>query len=215
MLSKRFSLLIILAFSFFSIGQESAIKICNEKLIELNTTEQGNWSRLNDTTLTWVHSDTFRIINRISAIRGAAQLDSLTITLRFADGWNKDRIETTKKNNAAIIEPLSTKFLAALDSMEWEGIKLNRQMFLANKVLYLPLLRSITKFTAADMELYNSIERIPDYLYNNVGIYLDSRPNYAFQYIDDIKVDNIMFDQLKHISKTLDSEKTKIGIKMY
>ena len=211
----RCTVFIIFLIGYLSYAQNSAESLCKKKLAELQKTEVGTWKMLNDTTLIWVHNDTFTTVNKTSPIRGMAFADSMTITLTFQENWSQKILEETSKLNTSLIDPLSLKFIAAMDSINWEGVKLNENMFLANEVLYLPLLRSITKFTDEDMENYRKIQRLPDFIVDGIGIFLDTKPNYGCQYIKEIENDNLLFEQLQFVSKTLGSEKTKIGIKQY
>ena len=211
----RYLVLLILFLSLNGIAQDSAKEVCASKLKELQKSKDGLWRFDSDTSLIWVYRDTFTTMNRTSAIRRRAQADSIVITLKFQDNWNADKMEKTSVKNTAIIDPLSEKFIAALDSMNWEGLKLDKQTFLSNKMLYLPYLRSITKFTEEDMANYNKVVRLPDFLINGVGVFLDGSPNYAYQYIDEIEIDALYFDQLQFISKTLGAERTKIGLRVY
>lgn len=211
----RYLVLLILFLSLNGIAQDSAKEVCASKLKELQKSKDGLWRFDSDTSLIWVYRDTFTTMNRTSAIRRRAQADSIVITLKFQDNWSADKMEKTSVKNTAIIDPLSEKFIAALDSMNWEGLKLDKQTFLSNKMLYLPYLRSITKFTEEDMANYNKVVRLPDFLINGVGVFLDGSPNYAYQYIDEIEIDALYFDQLQFISKTLGAERTKIGLRVY
>ncbi len=125
--------------------------------------------------------DTFFVNTSISPLRNwngtFNRLDTLSVKIRFEDDWNQLRFDSIRMQNKEILEPLKNKFIAYYDSIQWSGIKLNKEMFLAKPYTYIKWWRG---FDAAEKKSIEEIIILPDQIINGVGVFVatDYHPLY-------------------------------------
>ncbi|MGN6647689.1 MAG: hypothetical protein ACTHJT_14300 [Cytophaga sp.] len=103
--------------------------------------------------------------------------DTLSVKIRFEDNWNQVKFDSIKMRNRAILEPLENKFIAYYDSLQWSGIKLNKEMFLEKPYTYIKWWRG---FNETEKKSIDQIIILPDQIINGVGVFVasDYRPPY-------------------------------------
>lgn len=138
--------------------------------------------------------DTFFINTSISPIYNhngySNKLDTLYIQIRLEDNWSQEKVDSLKRIQKAILDPMIGKFIEHYDSLKWVGIKSNKEMFLYQPVFYLSRWKGLTQKEKSQLE---NLIRLPDKTIDSVGLFIESTLScYAMIEPRDvnIKVDN-------------------------
>ncbi|MFN3402867.1 MAG: hypothetical protein ACK40G_02155 [Cytophagaceae bacterium] len=137
MISRFITIALTIVFCGFTIERELDIDKVKTEIFKKLKKRMTNdlWSirqESDEINLTFI--DTFFINTSISPIRNENgffnKRDTLCIQIRFEDNWSHSKFDSIKIKNKEKLDPLKSKFLAHYDSLNWTGIKLNREMFL-------------------------------------------------------------------------------------
>lgn len=182
----RACLTILFTFLFYAVQAQNSSSISKvksdlySKLEKKVKTKSWHISRDNEIIrLTFI--DTFFVNTAISPLRNwngsLNKSDTLSVKIRFEDNWNQVKFDSIKMRNRAILEPLKNKFIAYYDSLQWSGIKLNKEMFLEKPYTYIKWWRG---FNETEKKSIDQIIILPDQIINGVGVFVasDYRPPY-------------------------------------
>lgn len=183
----------LLALNVYSQSIESV----KRKIVKKITPEAEKYSwKINEsaTQIELSYIDTFFINTSISPIYNhngySNKLDTLYIQIRFEDNWSKEKVDSLKRIQKAILDPMIEKFIAHYDSLNWVGIKSNREMFLYQPVFYLSRWNGLTQ---NEKDQLKNLVRLPDKTIGNVGLFVESTLS-CYAMIEpkevNIKVDN-------------------------
>ncbi|HSY62466.1 MAG TPA: hypothetical protein VK796_11340 [Cytophaga sp.] len=119
--------------------------------------------------------DTFFINTSISPLRYyngiSNKLDTLYIKMRLEENWNENKIDSLKIFQKSILDPMIERFIAYYDSVNWVGIKSNKEMFLYQPVFYLARWNGLTKKERSQLE---NLVRLPDKTIGKIGLFVES-----------------------------------------
>lgn len=168
-----FLICVYLLFAHFGLSQIELEKVRSEVYEEIMNYEMdSNLVQIDSDVVYWNQVDTFKFVGYNSAIRGVHRLDTLHISLYFESEWSEFRIDETKKRNTERIAPLKETYLSYMDSIGWRGYKISRSSFEADVVKHLKMKYPVA-FTEEERDKIDAIQRCPDFLVGDVGVFLD------------------------------------------
>lgn len=168
-------LLHVLGFNAFSQDIQSVKKRLVKKLTP--DAVQYSWKLTEfDKEIKLSYIDTFFINTSISPIYNhngySNKLDTLYIHIRLEDNWPKEKVDSLKRIQKSILDPMIEKFIAHYDSLKWGGIKSNREMLLFQPVFY--LMRWDDMLTQNEKNQLKNLVRLPDKTIGSIGLFVES-----------------------------------------
>jgi hypothetical protein len=173
------------------------IESVKRKLIKDLTPKASKYSWMlteSDNQIQLRYIDTFFINTSISPLRYyngiSNKLDTLYIKIRLEENWNQKNIDSLKMFQKSILDPMIERFIAHYDSINWVGVKSNKEIFLYQPVFYLARWNGLTKKERNQLE---NLVRLPDKTIGKVGLFIESTLS-CYAMIEpkevNIKVDN-------------------------
>ena len=124
------------------------------------------------------------------------KIDTVLLTLRCENGWNKEMIDSFRRLNVEIIDVLSKELISYCDDIDWR-IKINKESF--TEYPY-NTLTSYYKFSKKGKYNIVNVVRLPDTTINNVGIFVDLSFNYSWLMISQEGPREKLLDQMEFVS---------------
>ena len=131
------------------------------------------------------------------------KIDTISITFSIEPNWTEEkRINQTEKNKI-IIDELTTKFINYNDGIDWKSkFCESKSLFLENPMFYLSRSKII------DKEKLNQIIRIPDFIFNKFGVFIDYNFNPFFISIIPYRIEenlNLFIQDCSKIDKKINN----------
>jgi len=200
---KYFIIVILIFNSFFSIGQNITIdSVCQNIVDQISKNDSLNdWIYSNqNNTIRWTMIDTIHLGGGCCGpdirILDFEKIDTVLLTLRCENGWNKEMIDSFRRLNVEIIDVLSKELISYCDDIDWR-IKINKESF--TEYPY-NTLTSYYKFSKKGKYNIVNVVRLPDTTINNVGIFVDLSFNYSWLMISQEGPREKLLDQMEFVS---------------
>lgn len=128
--------------------------------------------------------------------RDLTKKDTITLTIRFEDDWNKHRIDSVRKSNIEIIDVLENEAIRYCDSIDWQ-IKIVKKSFMEYPYT---TLKSYWRFREHEDFNIDNVIRLPDTTFNDIGVFIDLSFNYEWYTIYQERPQLKLLSQLEFVS---------------
>lgn len=168
---KIFTTIFLFLLPLLACAQEN-IGSLKQKLRKIEL--QPTWSIVEDSNrLVFVLTDTMALCQYdISPLRyfdDTLTLSTFKFELSFEEKWTKKRLKRTTKKNQELIQIIQKRIIAYGDSLNWSGVKTNKQWVLENPMRYFYIVRN---WTAEEKEILHQIIRLPNSVVDEVGVFV-------------------------------------------
>ena len=148
--------------------QEKFIK----SIIAINLNE--NWTIEQDSNIVrFLFTDTMALcqypISPVHFFDDTTVANTYKLELTFEKSWTKHKARKIQKENAVMIDKVKKRIIDYCESINWRT-KTNREWVEQEPMRYAFL---VPDWTAKEKEMLKSIKRIPNYIINKVGIWIE------------------------------------------
>jgi hypothetical protein len=171
-----------LLFSTFSAFTQVDIDRKLKSFLEIELSK--NWAKIvhNEHSIEYTFTDSLDLcyFQDLSPIRHYC-LDTLTvksfyIKLDFESAWNRRKLDNAKNENNKILKVICNRIINVGDSLNWQGMKTNKDMVASNPLTYT---RFVKNWTAEELALMQSIKELPLCLYKGYGVFVERNADYV------------------------------------